>query len=238
MGFLKANKRLSHKIERTLGFFPASEIVDELVPEGRVADVGGGKQPLFEKTPAIRHYCGIDLDAEELARAPAGTYDETIVADITRYRGNGDFDMLICRSTLEHVKDTEKAIKGLMSLLAPGGIGYLVVPSRNSVFSYINRLMPESAKRRLLFALYPAKQTDGFPAFYDRTTPHEVSAMIEAQGGTVDQVNKIYFSGYFTFFTPLHVLWRGAAMVQKATNPNYCERFEMIFRKDSAPQTR
>ena len=39
---------------------------------------------------------GLDIDADELARAPPGAYDETVCADITRHVGKGDADLVVC----------------------------------------------------------------------------------------------------------------------------------------------
>lgn len=66
---------------------------------------------------------GIDLDPDELALAPPGTYTETAVLDICAPDGRfvERFDLIICRSTLEHVTDTGAAIQGLASFLAEGG---------------------------------------------------------------------------------------------------------------------
>ena len=75
---------------------------------------------------------GLDIDADELARAPAGTYDETICADITEYEGKGQADLVICQAVLEHVANTEQALRSIASCLKRGGVALLFVPSRNA----------------------------------------------------------------------------------------------------------
>lgn len=224
MSFISLNKQLSLRIEKALGFFPVPPLIDQLPIVGTVADVGGGKKPYLESY--AERYIGIDVDEDELAQ---GNYSETLVADITKDT-LPEVDTIICRYTLEHVNDAEKAIICLVNTLKSGGYGYISAPSRNAIFSKLNRILPERLKRRVLHWLYPGKSGDGFPAYYDKASPAEFSALIESAGGTVVEVRKIYFSGYFTFFLPLHLLWRLASLIQMM-NENYCERFEIIFKK-------
>src|SRR5581483_10319990 len=64
-----------------------------LAPGLRVYDVGGGKHPWLapeRKASEAVVVVGVDVDARELAQAPAGGYDETVCADITSYEGRGD----------------------------------------------------------------------------------------------------------------------------------------------------
>lgn len=232
MGFLSFNKRVSLSFERLLGFFPDRSMMLENIPlKGDVADIGGGKKPYLVQRPFGITYTGIDIDADELALAPSGIYTQTIVADITEPPLDLKFDVIICRFILEHVTDTEAALNGLYAMMKPGAICYISAPSRYAIFGKINELLPEGFKKRLLFKLYPSKQTDGFKAYYDKMSPSEVSDLIKAEGGMIEQVHRVKFSGYFTFFFPLHLLWRLASLIQMMVIPDYCERFEIVFRK-------
>src|SRR5215210_921287 len=56
-----------------------------LKPGQRVLDVGGGKNPAI--SPQVKqalglHIVGLDISGDELAQAPAGAYDATIVGDV------------------------------------------------------------------------------------------------------------------------------------------------------------
>ena len=232
MKFIKFNKNLSLRFERFLGFFPdESGFLESLHLHGDVADIGGGKQPYLSEKPIGITYTGIDIDAKELALAPAGIYTQTIVADITQPPLSMKFDVIICRFTLEHVDDTQAALEGIYAMMKPGAACYISAPSRYAIFGKINKALPEGFKRWLLFKLYPAKETDGFKAYYDRMSPLEVSSIIEGLGGKIEKIHRTKFSGYFTFFFPLHFLWRLASSIQMAFNKDYCERFEIIIRK-------
>ena len=183
------------------------------IPEGAlVYEVGGGKHPLHsreEKTLRGLRIIGLDIDHGELICASCGAYDETIRADITEYRGRADADAVICRAMLEHVIDTPAAFAGLASILKKGGVALLFTPSRNALYARVNLLIPERLKRNLLRFFYPElAEKSGFPGRYYRCTLPEFEEMAHGQGLSVIQKKAYYYSKYFSFFAPLHVLWR------------------------------
>src|SRR5262245_30981448 len=73
-------------------FFREVFLASFLEPDQRIVDLGSGRFPCIDEPTKKRlslHVTGIDASAAELAAAPAGSYDETIVADVTAYRGSG-----------------------------------------------------------------------------------------------------------------------------------------------------
>ncbi len=183
------------------------------IPEGAlVYDVGGGKRPFLspeEKARRKLRVVGLDIDEEELMRAPLGAYDEAIRADITEYCGRGDADVAICQALLEHVADTPSAFAGVASVLKTGGRALLFAPSRNAVYARINLMMPENLKRKILHFLHPELEGKaGFPSYYDCCTLAEFEKIAGEKGFAVLEKRAYYSSEYFRFFTPLHILWR------------------------------
>jgi SAM-dependent methyltransferase len=189
-------------------------IIPGYVDRGMIVyDVGGGSKPYIDRTTKVREdltIVGLDVDQREMDAAPAGIYDRMICADIASYRGPGDANLVICQSTLEHVKNTERAFAALSTIARPGGRIAIFVPSRNALFARINLLLPEQLKRSLLYSIFPHKAEghDGFPAFYNRCTPRDFREMAVQHGFQIE-LQKLYFtSSYFSFFVPLYVLWR------------------------------
>ena len=220
--FLNLNISLSRKIDN---WFPKKIRQDgnvcflenyraEISKQAKVIyDVGGGSQPFIEH----RKYAsdqqiviGLDISEEELKSALKNAYDHTIVADICKYIGKGDGDIVVSQSTLEHVPNMEGAIKGIASCVKKGGIVYIFAPCRNALFARLNLCLPETIKRKLLFKLFPKKAAghDGFKAYYDKCTPKN----IESIGKRFDLVlidKKIFWnSSYFKIFIPAYLLWR------------------------------
>lgn len=177
-----------------------------------VYDVGGGKNPLVspqKKRDLKLAVVGIDIDQAELDRAPAGGYDRTVCADITEYRGSNDADVVVSQAVLEHVKDVDRAFQAIDSILRPGGVALLFVPSRHAVYAHVNRMLSEDMKKRILRKLYPeSRHNRGFPSYYDRCSPREFRALAERNGMEVVEERAYYISSYFSHFFPAYVLWR------------------------------
>lgn len=86
---------------------------------------------------------GVDLDAEAVAIARARVSRERIVraaAESLPFRG-GDFDLVYCVSTLEHVADATQALREMVRVLRPQGTLYLHTPSRWSCFESHYKLL-------------------------------------------------------------------------------------------------
>src|SRR5262249_28918027 len=131
------------------------DFLDDLVPRHlrngmRIYDVGGGKNPVISrdtKSAMDLQVVGLDIDSRGLRSAPDGVYDETVCADITRYTGLADADLVICQSTLEHARDTSAALRAIARILKPGARALIFTPSRNAVYARFNLLLPERLKR-------------------------------------------------------------------------------------------
>lgn len=207
-----------------------------------IYDFGGGKHPTVDaatKAALGASLVGVDIDPNELARAPEGTYDRTIVADLATFRGDGQAGLVICRALLEHVADVPGAYRALASTLQPGGRALLFIPSRNAAFARLNLLLPEGLKRWLLFTVFPESQRgQGFPAFYRRCTPREALDLARSVGLEVEACHLYWYSNYFSFLLPLHVLWRAWTLLFRALAPvQSAETFTLVLRRpeDGAP---
>jgi len=201
-----------------------------------VYDVGAGKKPYA--SPELKRrmnlkVIGLDIDGGELARAPEGSYDETVVADISDFRGNGDGDLLICQVVLEHVEDNDKAFKAMASILKPSGIALMLVPCRHALYAKLNIMLPEELKKKILFSIYPYfSYHSGFRSYYDKCSPEEFREMAADNGFEVLEVNKYFLSGYFRFFFPLHFLLRLWKVVRYFLNSDTAtEVFSCVLRK-------
>lgn len=201
-----------------------------------VWDVGGGKFPLVNaetKRCLNIHSVGLDISAKELAAAPPGTYDEIFVGDVTRIVGRGTADLIICQAVLEHVRDTEAALRAFETILKPGGIALVFVPSRNSWFAQLNLNVSEELKSKLL-SLFHAEYEggQGFPAYYDRCTAPAFRQMSVACGLDVKGERVYHESGYFRVAFPIHLLWRLWVLLGFSLDrAHWAETFSMALHK-------
>lgn len=219
--FVRGNQAICRWFDRLLGEDYQTDgnrhFVDEILPAHlqsgtTIYDIGGGKHPcvsLKTKRDLALHLIGVDIDDDELKAAPAGVYDKTLCVDVAKLEGGGDGDLVVCQSLLEHVADIDGAIMGIASVLRPSGKALLFFPSRNAVFARINLLLPERIKKAILFSIFPdARKGQGFVSYYRKCTEKEMTSLLESNGLKVVVVRRYWCSGYFSFFAPLHMLWR------------------------------
>ena len=228
----------SYRIDGDISF-EADFVTPYLHRGATVIDVGSGKQPSL--SPAQRaalkvSVVGFDVSMSELDAAPAGSYDATICADITEFVGDGKADFAICSSLLEHVLDVDKALRGIASMLKPGGLALVFIPCKNALFARLNLLLPQKFKKKLLNFLFPEIASSlGFRAFYDRCTPRQIARLAENNGLVPEKVHLYLYTGYFEIFTPVHVLWRlWQVGFRKLVDAEACESFSMALRKCSS----
>ena len=202
---------------------------------GLVYDIGGGKRPhvfLPLKQTKDLEVIGIDIDADELALAPPGHYDKTYVADITQSHGAEDGDAVVCRSVLEHVTDVDLALQNMGTFLKSGGIMILYAPCRNAIFAQLNLFLSEDTKKKLLRFLY-GKQADvmGFKAYYDNCTLSDLKSLARLNGYEVVESRAYWMSNYFSYFVPLHILWRLYQLVARRISDDLAEGQALVLRK-------
>jgi 2-polyprenyl-6-hydroxyphenyl methylase/3-demethylubiquinone-9 3-methyltransferase len=242
--FIEFNRRLSARVHGLLGpryttdgntHFERHVPWRYLVRGGKVYDVGGGRRPFFDGTAKTEYgltVVGVDIAADELARAEPDLYDETHAIDVMELAGVGDGDLVVCRALLEHVRDVERAVKGIGSCLKPGGHACVFVPCKNAAYARLNRLLPNGLKRRILYAVYPqTREAQGFPSHYDRCTPHELHTLFLAAGFERVEEHLYFASKYFFFCFPLYLLWQvWILLVSKIAPRRLCETMSLVYR--------
>jgi SAM-dependent methyltransferase len=223
-----------------VGDFKDHVVPQLLRPGMHVWDVGCGSRPMIQRSIKDElglTITGLDVDSAELAIIERGLCDQIVVADLCTFRGAGSAELVLCRTVLEHVPDTESALAGLMSIVRPGGTIAICVPCRNAPFARLNLLLPETAKKRLLYSIWPHKDDGhcGFPARYDRCTPHDFAAMCETHGLQIRELRAYWWSTYFTFFLPLWATWRAWQLIARlAVGSQAAEGFILIAERPNA----
>ena len=211
-------------------------VPNHLRPNLVIYDVGGGARPCVDLETKRRlglTVVGVDVDDEEFTKAPIGVYDKTIVTDITTCTLENVADLVVCKSTLEHVSNTEAALNAMGRLLKPGGMLLVFVPSRNALYARLNVVLPENVKTKLLSTFLREKANHlGFPAKYDRCTPRDFRKFISKQNLEIEQLNTYYISSYFSVLFPVYIIWRLWIIAYRAlAKEQAAETFTVIARK-------
>lgn len=147
--------------------------IETTLPEATaILDVGSGASPAIGPTarPAGSEYVGLDISAAELGRAPAGSYDRTVVADVARRLPDleGAFDLVISWQVLEHVRPLKGVLDNLYAYLRPGGRMVAQLSNTFSIYALISRVVPHRLSSLAMQRLLGADPADKFPAHYDR----------------------------------------------------------------------
>ena len=184
----------------------------DALPSGAVVvDVGGGRHCSFAhqlRPDREAHVVAVDISPEELAANTS--VDETRVADVVEQLpfADGEVDLVVSRTLLEHVQSVERAACEMARVLRPGGRSIHLVPCRYSLFAIGARLLPFALLKRTLQTLLP--ETRGvieFDVVYDRGHPSALKdAFHLADFARVDLEYTWDQSGYFHWFFPAFVL--------------------------------
>jgi SAM-dependent methyltransferase len=141
-----------------------------LVPGVAILEVGAGRSPhlTLDRRPSASQYVGLDVAKDELEKAPAGSYDEVVVADIVERRSEllERFDLVISWQVLEHVKPLAPAIENMRCYLRDGGLMVSLVSGAHSAFALLNKLVPGRVGVRAVEHLLGRDPATVFPAMY------------------------------------------------------------------------
>jgi 2-polyprenyl-6-hydroxyphenyl methylase/3-demethylubiquinone-9 3-methyltransferase len=181
-------------------------ISSSLRPGMAILDVGSGRLPTIptEARPPDCRYVGLDLSAAELAKAPPGSYDESVVSDVAEFRSElvDRFDLSTSLFVFEHVRPLTTAFENINAYLKPGGSFVAYFSGTYALFAIANRILPTSIATAILEKVMRRPAGTTFPAHYDRCWD---TALREALRGWDDvRIVPLYLGAtYFNFAPPL-----------------------------------
>jgi 2-polyprenyl-6-hydroxyphenyl methylase/3-demethylubiquinone-9 3-methyltransferase len=151
-------------------------------PDVAILDVGGGRRPAIPTSwrPPGTYYAGLDVNADELAGAAPGSYDEVQVGDIGAHVPGFEqrFDLVVSSWVLEHVDDVASALENIRAYLKPGGRMVAMFSGRYAAFALLARAIPHTVRVRIMARYMNEKPDDHFRTRYDRCTFHEMSSLL------------------------------------------------------------
>lgn len=183
-----------------------ARIVPHLKPGSRILDVGSGARPALalELRPEGCVYAGLDISADELARAGAGAYDETIVGDVSRALPSltGRFDLVISWQVLEHVSSMRGALETQHRALVPGGRMVALLSGSWAMFALAARVTPYRVSTQLQARLLGIAPEGKFPTRYDACTDRALRRLLEEGGWASWEIVPRYKAGGYLRFSP------------------------------------
>jgi SAM-dependent methyltransferase len=216
--FLDANSRLSARLDRRrdVDFYArydaeVAAAVERLPAGALVVDLGGGRECSFLPHISGGHRArivAVDVSAEELAQNTS--VDETRVANAAEHLpfADGEVDLLVSRTLLEHVDGVDAAVRNIARVLRPGGHTLHLVPGRYALFAIVARAVPFDIAKRFLHLLIPASRgVVEFEVYYDQTHPRALERIFTAADFREVDVDCTWDqAGYFHAIFPVFLL--------------------------------
>ena len=179
-----------------------------------VADLGAGAHPILDRAfvdSAGLDYTIFDVSSLELERAGNGY--RKVVADVTAddFAEGRRFDLVLSRWVLEHIADPNRFHRNVFSMLPRGGRAVHFFPTLYSAPFVVNRLLPETASKRLLGASLGDRSK--FPARYRwcRGPTQAQLLRLRSTGFEIEEYVGFYGHPYFRRIGPLDWLERRSA---------------------------
>lgn len=145
-----------------------SEIEHSLFPGMEVLEIGGGAHPSVMDRQDI-NYTIIDPDSNELAKAADDV--EKINSLLEDLNVDKQYDLVLTKMVLEHVKEPTLFHEKVYEILRPGGKAIHFFACRHSIPAFVNRILPEYIGDSILKKLGNRDLSDSpkYPAFYLKT---------------------------------------------------------------------
>lgn len=187
-----------------------ARVMAALRPGVAILDVGSGRRPALEpeQRPPGCQYVGLDISEAELKRAPAGSYDEMWVSDVTRRVSELEqrFDLIVSWQVLEHVKPLDQAMDNLRAYLRPGGRLVAQFSGKFSIFGVINSVVPQRLGVWAMEKLLRREPDTVFPAYYHRCWYGAIDRIL-ALWTEHEIMPRFVGAGYFSFSRTLQRLY-------------------------------
>jgi SAM-dependent methyltransferase len=201
-----------------------ARLASALQPGVVVLDVGPGRRPTLplDQRPPACHYAALDISEAELRRAPAGSYDEMWLSDVSHRVPDleGRFDVVVSWQVLEHVKPLDVAMENLRRYLRPGGRLVAQFSGTFSVFGLINRAVPHRLGCWAMRHVFGRPPETVFPAYYHRCWNGALTSMLSSWQ-SFEIVPRYVGAGYFQFSRVaqwLYLAYESEVMRQRRTN--------------------
>lgn len=117
-----------------------------LEPDSRVLEVGCGAGELLSLiSPHVTRCVGVEMNSSFAEFIRSNLSIEAYAEDVNRLSLEGDFDLIICIATLDHLPNPLETLNTMKRLLAPSGKLYIEVPNLDEA---LNRFLPDGNSER------------------------------------------------------------------------------------------
>ncbi|MCB9852336.1 MAG: methyltransferase domain-containing protein [Phycisphaerales bacterium] len=189
------------------------QVVDRLNASARILEIGCGRdfaeaKQYLTKTP---HAIGLDPaiaagDRRQGARV-RGFGDRLPFADAS-------FDVIVCRSVIEHLMDPLAFFAESARVLKQGGAMFCLTPNRWDYASIVAGMVPNRWHGRIVRFAEGRDEADTFPTYYRANSERALRRIAKMTGLAIRQLEHLNHSPSYLTFSPL--LYRVGAAYDRA----------------------
>ena len=181
----------------------------------RLLDAGCGRYMKFcRELSGTARVVGIDLESvldTNNDNAPFG-----ITGDLSRLPfGSEQFEMVICRSVVEHLESPHQVFGEFWRVLRPAGKVVIVTPNKYDYVSLIAAMTPYQLHRNLVSKIFQSPADDVFPTRYRANTVSAMRKAMSAAGFVERELTTINHYPAYLMFSP--VLFRLGVLYERLT---------------------
>ncbi len=187
-----------------------------LSPGARLLDAGCGRYMTYcNEFSGLAETVGIDLEntlATDNAHFPFG-----VRGDVGRlpFR-SGYFDLIICRSVIEHLAEPAQVFQEFHRVLSPNGKVILVTPNKYDYVSLIAALTPYRFHRYIVSKIFGVSEDDVFPTLYRANTISALRRVFRAAGFIESELQMVNHYPAYLMFSP--ILFRLGVFYERLTS--------------------
>jgi ubiquinone/menaquinone biosynthesis C-methylase UbiE len=191
-------------------------IRENLRPGYYLLDAGCGRYLNFCKEfSSIAQTFGIDLDSTLDTQNRCQPFGMRGDLSYLPFPSN-HFDMVICRSVVEHLADPVKVFAEFERVLRPSGIVVIVTPNKYDYVSVIASLTPHWLHQWLVSRIFQVPEHDVFPTLYRANTVPSLRRLLTGTGLVEQDLRLITHYPAYLMFSP--VLFRFGMMYERLTS--------------------
>ena len=172
-------------------------------PGQRVFDAGCGRSMTFCKEfPDATMVIGADL--EKNLQTSNTTLPFGVTADLGRlpFR-SAYFDLLICRSVVEHLQNPSQVFREFNRVLVNGGKVILITPNKYDYVSLLAACTPYWFHRYIVSRIFQGSADDVFPTLYRANTIAALRTALKSAGFKELEMRSINHYPAYLMFSPM-----------------------------------
>lgn len=157
-----------------------------------------------EVISSCRSIFGIDLDWTGL-KAHEGIQNKVFGnLEHLPFTG-GSMQLVSANMVIEHLAQPLPVLREIYRCLQPGGRFIFHTPNFHGWATRVSKSLPETFKKRLIWALERRKEEDVFPTHYTLNTAEQIQKLAPIAGFTVEDLHMVSSSAVTASFGPLAI---------------------------------